>query len=237
METIAFTSHSKFDDHPAWVPRVPRKRALTELIVVLMMMWAVFLLVGCTKKTETSYTDSSTAAHTDTNYSATNAPASTPPPAAAPAPATMTDANVVAMLSEADSSEIASAKLVLAKSKNADVKSFAKMMIAEHNKMKADKATLAKKMNMTPAPPANDPMPAAMTQSMSDLNSASTPQAMDSVYISQAVADHEKDLQEVRDLQITVQAPELKEALKKAEPVIQKHLDHAKMVQEKLSKK
>src|SRR3954463_12195890 len=119
METFAIRPiTSNFEDHPAWVPRVPRKRALTELIVVLMMMWAVFLLVGCTKKTETSYNDSAAAAHTDTNYSATNAPAATPPPTAAPTPATMTDANVVAMLSEADSSEIASAKLVLAKSKN-----------------------------------------------------------------------------------------------------------------------
>jgi putative membrane protein len=238
METLAFeTTLSKFEDHPAWVPRVPRKRALTELIVVLLAMWAVFLLVGCTKKTETSYNDSTSAAHNDTNAMTTNAPAAPPATTStAPAPQSMSDANVLAELSEADSAEISAAKLVLQKSKNSAVKSFASMMIADHTKMKKEKAELAKKMNVTPAPPANDPVPNDMTQEMGALNSASTPQQLDSIYVSQAVDDHTKDLSEVESLQSTVQSPDLKDALKKAAPVIKKHLDHAKMLQDKMKK-
>jgi len=116
------------------------------------------------------------------------------------------------------------------------VKSFAKMMIDDHSKMKKEKAELAKKLKLTPQPPANDPVPAAMTNEMSALNAAPTPVAFDSIYIADAVADHKNDLKEVKDLQTKVSSPELKDALKKAEPVVQKHLDHAKMIEAKLAK-
>src|SRR5437879_435848 len=122
METLGITTADlslKFQGHPAWAPPVPRKRAVTELIVVLVAMWIVFLLIGCAKKTETSYNDSTAAARTDTNASMTSAPA--PPPASTSvqnaAPQNMSDANVIAELSEADSAEIAVSKLALEKSK------------------------------------------------------------------------------------------------------------------------
>ena len=190
---------------------------------------AILLVIGCSKKTETSdISDSSIASHADS----TTVTPTTPPP---PAPATLSDANIIAMLSEADSSEITEAKLVLTKTKNADVKSFANMMVTDHSRMKKEKADLAIKLNITPQPPANDNEPASLTAQLSALNGTASPHKMDSIYMTNSVADHEKDANDLKDLEMKATAPELKDAIKKAEPVVQKHLDRAKAVQEKLA--
>jgi putative membrane protein len=147
----------------------------------------------------------------------------------------MSDANIIAQLSEADSAEITEAKYMMSHTKNSQVKSFASMMISDHTKMMKEKQQLASKLNITPAPPANDNVPSTMQSEMSSLQSAPNSQAMDSMYVATAVQDHQNDLNEVKQLQNQAQNQELKDALKKAEPVIQKHLDHAKMMQDKMS--
>ena len=240
METLEMTTiTTKFENHPAWIPPVPRKRALTELAVVLAAMWIVFLLIGCSKKSETATSDSVAAATTtDTNVSTTAAPGapnSSSSNTANALPANMSDANVVAMMVEGDSGEVAVGKLVLQKSKNAAVKSYANMLISDHSKGKKEMESLAKKIQVTPAPPANDPNPSELTERLSALNSAPSPQAMDSIFIMQAVQDHENDIAQTQQLESTVQSPQLKAALQKDIPVLQKHLDHAKMLEQKMS--
>jgi len=189
------------------------------LFAALGMAAFSFVFFGCSKKAETGNTADSTAL----------AMPPPPPPAATAAP--ITDANILAALDEGDSAEIALGKLALVKSKNGEVKGFAKMMIADHGKMKKDKEALAKKLNITPQPPANDPEPAHLTGEMGALNDAPTPIAFDSTYIDDAVADHTHVLAAVKDFETKATAPELKNALTKAEPTVQKHLDRAKAIQ------
>lgn len=190
-----------------------RTGARATLIATFTTVFLTLAVFGCAKKPA--------------------APAAPPPsaPTAAPAPAPLTDGNIIAALSEGDSAEIALAKLALVKSKNPRVKDFARMMIADHGRMKKEKAGLAKKLNITPQPPANDSGPAHLTAEMSALNAAPTPRAFDSIYIDQAVADHTQVLATVKDFETKATAPELKDALIKAEAVVQKHLDHAKALQ------
>ncbi|GEM_PF-1069315 len=222
-----------------------KEREYVTLVVILAALWLVLWITGCAKNTQTSTTDST--ANTGTTATAESTANNNQPGTPASGTATaanggtasngnLTDANIIAKLSEADSAEISEAKLVLMKTKNPQVRSFAQMMIADHSKMKSEKAELAKKMNITPQPPAGDNTPQEMTSEMSALNSASNPQALDSIYINDAVQDHTNDLAEVRQLETTAPSPELRDAIKKAEPVIAKHLDHAKMVQSRLSK-
>lgn len=187
------------------------------LLAALGMAATTFVFFGCAKQQDTGNAVESTA---------TVAPA---PPTAMAAP--ITDANILAALDEGDSAEIALGKLALVKSKNGEVKGFAKMMIDDHGKMRKDKEDLAKKLNITPQPPANDPEPAHLTDEMGALNAAPTPMAFDSIYIDDAVADHTQVLATVKDFETKATAPELKDALTKAEPTVQKHLDHAKALQ------
>jgi putative membrane protein len=199
--------------------------------IVLSSLAVMLLAAGCSKKTETANMTDSTAT---TQAESTATSSVTPPPP--PPPPALSDANIIAMLSEADSTEITEAKVVLAKTKNADVRSFANMMVTDHSRMKKEKADLATKLNITPQPPANDNEPAALTAELSALGAAATPYDMDSIYISDAVMDHEKDSSDLIDLETKATAPELKDAITKAQPVVNKHLDHAEAVQAKLSK-
>ncbi len=209
--------------HPLSTPS--RGQELTTLISLLVMLWAVLAMVGCSKQSETGNAAESTAV-------ATPPP---PPPMATAAP--LNDGNMIAALSEGDSAEITLAKLAIAKSKSPQVKGFARMMVRDHSKMKAEKADLAKKLNITPQPPANDAGPAHLTAELSALNAASTPRAFDSTYINQAVQDHTDALATVKDFETKATAPQLKAALAKAEPIVQHHLDRAKAIQQALAKR
>lgn len=196
----------------------------------LLLVFGI-LLVGCSKQ-NASYSSDSTSAVRDTSTAVTTAPSSTESNTGAAT--NMSDANILAQLSEADSAEITEAKYVMSHTKNSQVKSFASMMIADHSRMMREKQQLASKLNITPAPPANDNVPGTLQSEMNSLQSAPNAQAMDSLYVAAAVQDHEQDLNEVKSLETTAQSAELKEALKKAEPIVAKHLDHAKMMQDKM---
>ena len=106
------------------------------------------------------------AAATDT--ATTPAAATATPPAPAPAEsgtsaasAALTDANIVALLDEANSADSALAAAALPKATGADVKGFAKMMMGEHHALRIAGQQLAKKLNVNPQLPTDDPLPAA----------------------------------------------------------------------------
>jgi len=185
---------------------------------------AMIALAGCAKKTDSTMTDSSTATVgvNDCHDTATSAPATNPPGSSA-----MTDAQILGKMSTADSLEVANAKMLQPKLKSADAKSFAKMMITDHTKMKNDGAALAKKANITPEMPN---MPNEMDK-LSSLSGA----ALDSAYINMSVEDHQKDLNDLQTMQSQAQNADLKAAIEKAIPVVQKHLDRAKELQQKMS--
>jgi putative membrane protein len=208
-----------------------RNYDLRPLIIgVCAVALVAAIAAGCAKKTETANSSDTTSMSAEST--ATAPPATTTQ--ATPPPASISDANIIAMLDEADSAEITEAKLVLQKTKNADVKSFANMMVTDHSRMRKDKDELAKKLNITPQPPAGDQEPSSMTAELSALNGAASPRDMDSIYINDAVADHQKDSSDLVDLKSKATAPELKDAITKAQPVVNKHLDHATMIQSKM---
>ncbi|MDB5034196.1 MAG: outer membrane protein-like protein [Chlorobi bacterium] len=146
----------------------------------------------------------------------------------------MNDANILAALSMADSAEITEGKLALKKGKNADVKKFAQMMITDHGKMMSDGKALAARLKITPTPAADDNMKGETEMMVQELTSAADGADFDAKYIAEAVGDHQKDLTMLNAMQAKAQAPELKDAIGKAIPIVQKHLDRAKEIQGKL---
>lgn len=203
---------------------------------ITLTLATLLFLASCAKKTDTTYTDSSNAM---TSTGATPAPVDTSHAAAttaSPMSQNLSDANILAMLMEADSGEVAQGKLMASKSKNSAVKGFAQEMVRDHSKLKSDADALAKKMNVTPQPPANDPHPSELTEWMSNLGSADQ-NAVDSVYMNHMVEDHSKDIQDVQTLQTKAQSADLKAAIDKALPVLKKHLEDAQAVVKKLEAK
>ena len=145
----------------------------------------------------------------------------------------LTDANIVALLDEANKADSAAGALALTRATNPEVKRFAKLMTSEHHALRVEGLNLAKKLGVTPTPPANDPVRAAADREMQALRSAQGAE-FDRVYIDQEVAFHEAVIDLAEQAHESADNPELKALIEKAKPTLEKHLDEAKAIQEKL---
>jgi putative membrane protein len=197
-----------------------------RLFTLTITIGAVALLAACKGKNESygSVDTAKPAATTDTTARATA-------PAAAPA---MTDANIVAILDAANESDSAFGATGVKKGKSADVKRFGRLMMVEHHALRLRGQQLAKKLNVTPAPPANFDLPDKQKAAMTDLEPKSGAD-FDKAYIDHEVEFHQVVIQTATQALNEAQNQELKDLIQKAAPVLQKHLDEAKKIQAKLS--
>lgn len=146
-----------------------------------------------------------------------------------------TDANIVYLLDEANKADSSAGALAATKGTSADVKQFAKLMMSEHHALRLQGQQLAKKLNVTPEAPANDPVAPLAQQETSTLQSTAKGAEFDRAYIDQEVTVHKavKDL--LDQSEDAAQNQELKDLIGKAKPVIDKHLEKAEAIQKKLS--
>jgi putative membrane protein len=166
-----------------------------------------------------------------TDTSAMAAPTDT---GAAAANATYTDANIVALLDEANKADSSAGKFALGKASDPGVKAFAKLMMGEHHALRVQGEVLAKKLKITPEAPSNDPVQTAGSSEMSALEAAGTGAAFDKAYIAQEITIHKAVLDLAEKAHGDTQNAELKALIEKAKPTIQKHLDRAEALQKKL---
>jgi putative membrane protein len=136
----------------------------------------------------------------------------------------------VSNLTQSGMYEIAAAKIAASRSKNADIKAFARMMVADHTAMDKEMAPLIKAAGQTPA----DKLDQRRQGFIDNLNSA-TPGDFDKVYIDQQVAGHQEALDLVNGYAKDGSDAGLKDGASKAAPKVQMHLDKAKAIHAKLS--
>jgi len=144
--------------------------------------------------------------------------------------APLTDANIVALLDEANRADSAAGALAVTKASNKAVKDFARLMMNEHHALRQQGQQLAKKLNVTPAPPANDPVKQLAESETSALESTPKGPEFDRVYIEQEVAAHKAVLDLLDNAHDQAQNEQLKGLIEQAKPVIQKHLDQAEKI-------
>jgi putative membrane protein len=154
--------------------------------------------------------------------------------AAAGAGAALSDANIVALLDEANMADSSAAAVASTKATNPEVKNFAKLMMTEHHALRKQGQQLAKKLNVTPEPPASDPLKPLAENEMAALKAAPKGRQFDSVYIEQEIAAHKAILDLADNAEGQAQNEQLKALIGQAKPVIQKHLDQAEELQDKL---
>jgi putative membrane protein len=183
------------------------------------------LVAGCSKGDSTADTSKA-------RDSATAAAAPAPAPAAAPA---MTDANILAVLDAANVADSSDGSVAASKGTSADVKAFGREMVKDHHALRAEGQALAKKLNITPEPPAGDNSAAAAAAWHDSLVAMPKGAAFDKAYIDHEVTAHEQVLQKAQAAEAAAQNPELKAMLPKAAAKVQEHLDHAKQIQTRLS--
>lgn len=190
---------------------------------VTMLAIAAVALTACAKK-ENAGADSTAASSTvsaDTS-------AMTPPPAA------WSDANIVALLDEANAADSTAGALAATKGTASNVREFARRMTRDHHQLREQGAALAKKLGVTPSAPSDDPLPAAAQKEMDTLNSTAKGKDFDKAYIDSEVDVHKAVLDLATKAAGITQTAELKALIQKAAPVIQAHLTLAESIQSKM---
>jgi putative membrane protein len=147
----------------------------------------------------------------------------------------LADPNIVALLDEANMADSAAGALAAKKATNAEVKAFAKLMMGEHHMLRAQGQQLAKRLNVTPQPPANDPVKALADQVTATLQSTPKGPEFDRVYIQNEVKVHQAVLDLAKKAHDQAQNEELKKLIEQAQPIIEKHLKLAQDLEQKLS--
>ncbi len=184
---------------------------------------ATLAIVACSKKE--NYADTTAVANTATDTTGT---------AGAAAGGTWTDANIVALLDEANAADSAAGAVAVTKGTASAVRDFGRRMARDHHQLRAQGLALAKKLNVTPAPPSDDPVQAAGQKHMDNINATAKGKDFDKAYIDGEVDIHKAVLEIATKAASQTQNTELKNLIQKAAPIIQAHLDLAQSIQKNL---
>lgn len=200
-------------------------RSLAALSAGLVLAFA-----ACSKKDAGTSDTGMAAATTDTSAMAATTDTGM---SAAPA-AALTDPNIVYILDNANMLDSAAGSIAATKGTNSEVRDFGKRMMRDHHQLRQQGQDLAKKLNVTPAAPANDNSKADYDKTMSLLNGAAKGKDFDKAYIDNEVTYHKAVLETATAAMNAAQNAELKNLIQKAAPAIQAHLDMAQSIQGKL---
>ncbi len=185
---------------------------------------ATLLVIACSKK-ENSAADTTGASASMPDTSAT---------ASSSTSGTWTDENIFALLDEANAADSAAGAIAATKGTSAAVRDFGKRMMRDHHALRMQGEALAKKLKVTPTPPAGDNSMADSQKNLDNLNSTAKGKDFDKAYIDHEVEDHKAVLETATKAMSQAQSTELKNLIQKAAPVIQGHLDKAESIQKNL---
>jgi len=147
---------------------------------------------------------------------------------------TWSDANIVALLDEANAADSSAGSIAATKGTSSAVRDFAKQMMRDHHQLRTQGAALAKKLNVTPAAPGDDPVPGMAQNETNTLNTTAKGKDFDKAYIDAEVDAHKAVLDLATKAAGQTQTTELKNLIQKAAPLIQAHLDKAESIQKNL---
>jgi putative membrane protein len=187
---------------------------------------AALAVVACAKKDNTT-TDTTAVTGTMADTSAMASSSTT-------TSGTWSDANIFALLDEANAADSSAGAVAATKGTAAAVRSFAKDMMRDHHTLRAQGAALAKKLNVTPAAPGDDPVPNMAQTETNTLTSTAKGKDFDKAYIDAEVDAHKAVLDLATKAAGQTQTTELKNLIQKAAPLIQAHLTKAESIQKTL---
>ena len=216
------------DFAPAQPEEVPMTPALSRRALVPAAWLAVLGFAACGERDQSVAARDTAMAGAESGMSADTA--------AADAGATLSDPNIVALLDQANMADSSAGALASTKATNKAVKDFARRMMSEHHALRKQGQQLAKQLNVTPAPPASNPLQPLVESEMTALKSTPKGPEFDRVYIEQEIAAHKAVLDLAEDAHGQAQNEQLKALIEQARPVIQKHLDQAEEIQDQLAK-
>ena len=144
----------------------------------------------------------------------------------------MTDAQIASIVVTANQVDVDAGALVASKTNNAEVKSFAELMVTDHNAVNRAATELVTKLKVTPEDnPTSQSLKAGGEKNLAALK-ALDGAALDTAYVDHEVAYHQQVVEALDKLLIPgATNEELKGLLVKVRPAFVAHLDHAKVLQ------
>jgi len=140
------------------------------------------------------------------------------------------DSEYLVMAAGVDMKEIEAGKLAQTKGTSADVKALGKMMVDQHTtSSEATKALAAKKTITLPMA-----LPEDAQEAVKDLNEEKAGADFDKKYADMMVEGHEKTIEKMQKASESAKDADIRMWAANMLPTLKKHLDHAKMVKEKL---
>lgn len=140
------------------------------------------------------------------------------------------DSEYLVMAAGVDMKEIEAGKLAQSKGTSADVKALGKMMVDQHTTSSAATKALAAKKTIT-LPMA---LPDDAQDAIKDLTDEKAGAEFDKKYADMMVDGHEKTIEKMQKASESAKDEEIRMWAANMLPTLKKHLEHAKMVKEKL---
>jgi putative membrane protein len=147
------------------------------------------------------------------------------------ATAAWSDANIFAVLDEANAADSTHGALASTKGTSSAVRDYGKQMMRDHHNLRASGEALAKRLKITPTPPPGDNLPADAQKVSDVLNSTAKGKDFDKAYVDHEVEMHKRVLEIATKAMADAQITELKYMIQKAAPILQAHLDKAQSIQ------
>ena len=197
--------------------------------LLISLLGLGLLAAGCsnTNKAATPPDNNAAPAASSDNSSAPGSNASTSSSSAASNP--NSDQHFISEAAKGNRAEVELGKMMASKSKDMDVKKFAKMMVDDHSKALNELQQLAQSKNIT--------LPDGVPDDAKDLQdklSSESGNQLDKDYMDGMVQDHQKDIKDFQDASQNSQDSDVKQWASKMLPKLQQHLQKAEKVDGKV---
>lgn len=152
---------------------------------------------------------------------------------AAVAAAGMNEGSAIGLLQLTHSADSALGALGARNGTSTDVKEFGRMILREHVALRRDVEKVASGMSVpieTPRTPPDD----APADLRANLMAAAPGAGWDRSYIEYAIAVHEAALENTARALAATKRPEVRQYIERSVPILQKHIDKAKLLQKRL---
>ena len=151
--------------------------------------------------------------------------------------AALDDATIVAIFDAANTADMETAALAATHAASADVKQLGAMFARDHGQVRQQGRDLAKKLGVTPTPPADPSAARAHAEAMTKLR-ALHGAAFDRAFLDHEIAFHQAVIDAVGSTLLpAIQNAELKALVERVAPAFGAHMAAAKRLREQVAKR
>ena len=150
--------------------------------------------------------------------------------------AAFTDAGILGILDDASRSDSIAAALAVDKATDSAVKAFAASVTEEHHELRVEGEQLVKALSITPRLPASDPLGAIVEDEMVALRATNRGPEFDRLYLEKVVATDQVLRDFAEQAKRATSTDDIRAFIDRIAPVIQRHLERAQELRNRIPK-